>query len=81
MTCDVKEKLIFKQYLFQAMAIHLAEGKCVALEVKNSDPKVNVVCKFRALCGPRDPVCGKKRLSFMIINVKKKMLMNVLMLS
>ncbi|XP_073957649.1 nucleoside diphosphate kinase homolog 7-like isoform X2 [Choristoneura fumiferana] len=40
---------------YEAMAIHLAEGKCVALEVKNSDPKVNVVCKFRTLCGPRDP--------------------------
>lgn len=38
------------------MCIQLAEGKCVALEIKGFDPKLNVVCEFRKLCGPRDPV-------------------------
>ncbi|VVC93646.1 unnamed protein product [Leptidea sinapis] len=38
-----------------AMCIHLAEGKCVALEVKCNDPNKNPVCEFRKLCGPRDP--------------------------
>lgn len=38
------------------MSIHLAEGKCVALEVKCNNPNINCVCEFRQLCGPRDPV-------------------------
>lgn len=38
------------------MCIHLAEGKCIALEVKSINPSDNVVCEFRKLCGPRDPV-------------------------
>lgn len=38
------------------MCIHLAEGKCVALEVKSNDPSVNIVSEFRKICGPRDPV-------------------------
>lgn len=38
------------------MCIHLAEGKCIALEVKCTDPSLNCVCEFRKLCGPRDPV-------------------------
>lgn len=38
------------------MCIQLAEGSCVALEVKAIDPKINVVSEFRKLCGPRDPV-------------------------
>ncbi|CAH0695238.1 unnamed protein product [Spodoptera exigua] len=40
---------------YEAMSIHLAEGKCVALEIKSVDPKDNCVCAFRELCGPRDP--------------------------
>ncbi|CAG9581534.1 unnamed protein product [Danaus chrysippus] len=40
---------------YEATCIHLAEGKCVALEVKCHDPKLNCVCEFRKLCGPRDP--------------------------
>ncbi|KAJ8737613.1 hypothetical protein PYW08_000208 [Mythimna loreyi] len=40
---------------YEAMCIQLAEGKCIALEIKNKDPKVNVVCEFRKLVGPRDP--------------------------
>ncbi|XP_032529275.1 nucleoside diphosphate kinase 7-like [Danaus plexippus] len=40
---------------YEATCIHLAEGKCVALEVKCNDPKLNCVCEFRKLCGPRDP--------------------------
>ncbi|KAJ8737365.1 hypothetical protein PYW07_000636 [Mythimna separata] len=40
---------------FEAMCIQLAEGKCIALEVKCKDPSLNVVCEFRKLCGPRDP--------------------------
>ncbi|KAI8438650.1 hypothetical protein MSG28_011076 [Choristoneura fumiferana] len=39
----------------KGMSIQLAEGQCVALEVKSTDPKINVVCEFRKLCGPRDP--------------------------
>lgn len=38
------------------MALHLAEGKCVAMEIKSTNPKINPVCAFRKLCGPRDPV-------------------------
>lgn len=38
------------------MCIHLAEGKCVVLEVKCNDATTNCVCEFRKLCGPRDPV-------------------------
>ncbi|RVE41436.1 hypothetical protein evm_013918 [Chilo suppressalis] len=40
---------------YEAMCIHLAEGKCIALEVKCNDPTLNCVCKFREICGPRDP--------------------------
>ncbi|XP_045493772.1 nucleoside diphosphate kinase 7-like isoform X1 [Colias croceus] len=40
---------------YEAMCIHLAEGKCVALEVKSLDSNMNCVCEFRKLCGPRDP--------------------------
>ncbi|CAB3256507.1 unnamed protein product [Arctia plantaginis] len=40
---------------YEAMAIQLAEGKCIALEVKCTDSTKNVVCEFRKLCGPRDP--------------------------
>ncbi|XP_026738827.1 nucleoside diphosphate kinase 7-like [Trichoplusia ni] len=40
---------------YEAMCIHLAEGKCIALEVKCTDPSLNCVCEFRKLCGPRDP--------------------------
>lgn len=43
-------------HIFQTMCIHLAEGMCIALEVKATDPKTNVVCQLRKLCGPRDPV-------------------------
>lgn len=48
---------IYKNVLpeYESMSIHLAEGKCVALEVKCLDPKMNCVCEFRKLCGPRDP--------------------------
>uniref|UniRef100_A0A2A4JZK6 DM10 domain-containing protein n=1 Tax=Heliothis virescens TaxID=7102 RepID=A0A2A4JZK6_HELVI len=43
---------------YEAMAIHLAEGKCIALEIKCTDPNINCVCEFRKLCGTRDPdVC------------------------
>lgn len=38
------------------MCIHLAEGKCIALEVKCTDTSLNCVCEFRKICGPRDPV-------------------------
>lgn len=38
------------------MSVHLAEGKCVALEVKCQDSSLNCVNEFRKLCGPRDPV-------------------------
>ncbi|KAJ8737614.1 hypothetical protein PYW08_000209 [Mythimna loreyi] len=41
--------------LYEAMCIHLAEGKCVILEVKCKDPSLEVVSEFRKLCGPRDP--------------------------
>lgn len=40
----------------QAMCIHLAEGKCIALEVKCTDINMSCVCEFKKLCGPRDPV-------------------------
>ncbi|XP_072940655.1 nucleoside diphosphate kinase homolog 7-like isoform X2 [Epargyreus clarus] len=40
---------------YEAMCIHLAEGKCIALEVKCYDDSLNAVCEFRKLCGPRDP--------------------------
>ncbi|XP_075974019.1 nucleoside diphosphate kinase homolog 7-like [Anticarsia gemmatalis] len=40
---------------YEAMAIQLAEGKCIALELKATDPSINLVCEFRKLCGPRDP--------------------------
>ncbi|XP_053604531.1 nucleoside diphosphate kinase homolog 7-like [Plodia interpunctella] len=40
---------------YENMCIHLTEGKCVAMEVKCTDPSVNCVCAFRKLCGPRDP--------------------------
>lgn len=40
---------------YEAMCNHLTEGKCVVLEVKPIDPKINVVCEFRKLCGPKDP--------------------------
>ncbi|CAH0592558.1 unnamed protein product [Chrysodeixis includens] len=40
---------------YEAMCIHLAEGKCIALEVKCTDPSLNCVCEFRKICGPRDP--------------------------
>lgn len=38
------------------MSLHLAEGNCIVLEVKCNDSKLNCVCEFRKLCGPRDPV-------------------------
>ncbi|XP_022822032.1 nucleoside diphosphate kinase 7-like isoform X2 [Spodoptera litura] len=40
---------------YEAMSIHLAEGKCVALEIKSANPEENCICAFRQLCGPRDP--------------------------
>ncbi|CAH4031242.1 nucleoside diphosphate kinase 7-like [Pieris brassicae] len=40
---------------YEAMCIHLAEGKCVALEVKSDDASINIVSEFRKVCGPRDP--------------------------
>nr|XP_049692690.1 nucleoside diphosphate kinase 7 [Helicoverpa armigera] len=40
---------------YEAMAIQLAEGKCIALEIKCTDPNKNCVCEFRKLCGARDP--------------------------
>ncbi|XP_068626486.1 nucleoside diphosphate kinase homolog 7-like [Battus philenor] len=40
---------------YEAMCIHLAEGKCIALEVKCVEEKCCVVSEFRKLCGPRDP--------------------------
>ncbi|CAG4978342.1 unnamed protein product [Parnassius apollo] len=40
---------------YEAMCIHLAEGKCIALEVKCTDKNCCVVKEFRKLCGPRDP--------------------------
>ncbi|XP_045778140.1 nucleoside diphosphate kinase 7-like [Maniola jurtina] len=48
---------VYKEVLpeYEAMCIHLAEGKCIALEVKCNDPSLNCVCEFRKLCGPRDP--------------------------
>ncbi|XP_052759072.1 nucleoside diphosphate kinase 7-like isoform X2 [Galleria mellonella] len=43
---------------YEAMCIHMAEGKCISLEIKCVDPNMNCVCEFRKLCGPRDPdVC------------------------
>ncbi|XP_011558691.3 nucleoside diphosphate kinase 7 [Plutella xylostella] len=43
---------------YEAMSLHLAEGNCIVLEVKCNDSKLNCVCEFRKLCGPRDPdVC------------------------
>ncbi|XP_046975377.1 nucleoside diphosphate kinase 7-like [Vanessa cardui] len=45
---------------FEAMSIHLAEGKCVTLEVKCNDPNMNCVCEFRKLCGPRDPELSRQ---------------------
>lgn len=41
---------------YEAMAIQLAEGKCIVIEVKCTDTSKNSVCEFRKLCGPRDPV-------------------------
>lgn len=38
------------------MAIELAKGKCIALEVGADNPNVNVYKEFRQLCGPADPV-------------------------
>ncbi|XP_034834800.2 nucleoside diphosphate kinase homolog 7-like [Maniola hyperantus] len=48
---------VYKEVLpeYEAMCIHLAEGKCIALEVKCNDLSLNCVCEFRKLCGPRDP--------------------------
>ncbi|XP_021188823.2 nucleoside diphosphate kinase 7 [Helicoverpa armigera] len=40
---------------YEASCIHLAEGKCLALEVKCTDTSLNSVTEFRKLCGPRDP--------------------------
>ncbi|XP_041974967.1 nucleoside diphosphate kinase 7-like [Aricia agestis] len=40
---------------YEDMCVHLAEGKCIALEVKCIDSKLNCVCEFRKECGPRDP--------------------------
>ncbi|KAJ8709650.1 hypothetical protein PYW08_009654 [Mythimna loreyi] len=40
---------------YKSACIQLAEGKCIALEVKCRDPSQNAVCEFRKLCGPRDP--------------------------
>ncbi|KAJ8715559.1 hypothetical protein PYW07_010041 [Mythimna separata] len=40
---------------YKASCVQLAEGKCVALEVKCTDPSLNSVSEFRKLCGPRDP--------------------------
>ncbi|KAM3967439.1 nucleoside diphosphate kinase homolog 7 [Aphomia sociella] len=40
---------------YEAMCIHMAEGKSIALEVTCIDPSINCVCEFRKLCGPRDP--------------------------
>ncbi|KAJ2947962.1 hypothetical protein O0L34_g9754 [Tuta absoluta] len=40
---------------YEQMCIHLAEGKCIVLEVKCKDPNLNCVSEFRNLCGPRDP--------------------------
>lgn len=40
----------------QAMAIQLAEGACIAMEVKSRDPHMDVVAEFSKICGPRDPV-------------------------
>ncbi|XP_013134921.1 PREDICTED: nucleoside diphosphate kinase 7-like [Papilio polytes] len=40
---------------YETMCIQLAEGSCIALEVKSKDPKCCVVTEFRKLCGPRDP--------------------------
>ncbi|XP_059051175.1 nucleoside diphosphate kinase 7-like isoform X2 [Achroia grisella] len=40
---------------YEDMCIHMAEGKCISLEVKCKDPSMNCVCEFRKLCGPRDP--------------------------
>lgn len=37
------------------MCIHLAEGKCVVLEVTSTNLELNSVCEFRKMCGPRDP--------------------------
>ncbi|CAH2102385.1 unnamed protein product [Euphydryas editha] len=47
-------------YHLKAMSIHLAEGKCVALEVKCNNPNINCVCEFRQLCGPRDPELSRQ---------------------
>ncbi|XP_028040801.1 nucleoside diphosphate kinase 7-like isoform X3 [Bombyx mandarina] len=40
---------------YEAMCIHLAEGKCVVLEVTSTNLELNSVCEFRKMCGPRDP--------------------------
>ncbi|XP_022821873.1 nucleoside diphosphate kinase 7-like isoform X2 [Spodoptera litura] len=40
---------------FEGMCIHLAEGKCVVLEIQCIDPNLNCVSEFRQLAGPRDP--------------------------
>lgn len=40
---------------YEAMAIHLTEGKSIALEVKSTNVSLNSVSEFRKLCGPRDP--------------------------
>ncbi|XP_049878469.1 nucleoside diphosphate kinase 7-like [Pectinophora gossypiella] len=61
--CDAEEFYeIYKDVLpeYESMCIHLAEGKCIALEVKCNDPTLNVVCEFRKLCGPRDPDLGRQ---------------------
>ncbi|XP_052737696.1 nucleoside diphosphate kinase 7 [Bicyclus anynana] len=48
---------VYKDVLpeYKDMSIHLAEGKCIALEVKCHDGSLNCVSEFRKLCGPRDP--------------------------
>ncbi|GBP40000.1 Nucleoside diphosphate kinase 7 [Eumeta japonica] len=40
---------------YEAMATHLAEGKCLVCEIKCSKECTDLVNEFRKLCGPRDP--------------------------
>ncbi|XP_049884491.1 nucleoside diphosphate kinase 7-like [Pectinophora gossypiella] len=56
--CDAADFFeVYKGVLpeYEAMYIHLAEGKCIALEVKGKDSSIDSVNELRKLCGPRDP--------------------------
>lgn len=47
-------KGVVKEY--NQMALEMANGQALAMEIVATDPNVNVYEAFRCLCGPNDPV-------------------------